>query len=163
MNEHAFYKLDARQLMSTEPVTVTEKMSLRSAAHLLSQSHVSGVPVVNGTGRVVGVLSSSDFMSFVGGRPRPEPCGVSTAVCSDWQMFDVDEVPSEEEVGRHMTRDPVTVAPTTPITELARLMLDAHIHRVIVVDEDQKPLGVVSSTDILAAVARAERRRTGGA
>jgi hypothetical protein len=45
--------------------------------------------------------------------------------------------------------------PQTPIGELARLMLDAHIHRIMVRDENNRPIGIVSSTDILAAVARA--------
>ena len=60
-----------------------------------------------------------------------------------------------DQVERYMTHDPVMVSPQSPIGELARLMLDAHIHRVIVRDERNHPVGVVSSTDILAAVAGA--------
>jgi CBS domain-containing protein len=52
-----------------------------------------------------------------------------------------------------MTPDPVTAGPLTGIKDLARMMLDAHIHRIIVVDPNHRPIGVVSSTDILAAVA----------
>jgi CBS domain-containing protein len=55
-----------------------------------------------------------------------------------------------------MTPDPVTVPPTASIGDVARMMLDAHIHRVIVVDRCRRPIGVVSSTDILAAVAQAD-------
>jgi CBS domain-containing protein len=55
-----------------------------------------------------------------------------------------------------MTPDPVTVRPGTPVKEVARLMLDAHIHRVIVVDARGRPVGVVSSTDLIAAVAGTE-------
>jgi CBS domain-containing protein len=58
-----------------------------------------------------------------------------------------------------MTPDPVTVAPATPLGELARLMVNAHIHRLIVAGEDRRPVGIVSSTDILAAVARAAMER----
>jgi len=47
----------------------------------------------------------------------------------------------------------VVVPPITPIQELARMMLDAHIHRIIVADERGRPIGIISSTDILAAVA----------
>ncbi len=54
-----------------------------------------------------------------------------------------------------MTPDPVLVLPETPLGELAQMMIDAHIDRLIVVAEDRRPLGVVSSTDVLAAVARA--------
>jgi len=56
----------------------------------------------------------------------------------------------------HMTPDPVTAAPATPVTELARMMRDAHIHRVIVTDGDRRPVGIVTSTDVVAAVARVD-------
>jgi CBS domain-containing protein len=52
-----------------------------------------------------------------------------------------------------MTPDPVTAQPATSIRVLARMMIDAHIHRIIVVDEGRRPIGVVSSTDVLAALA----------
>jgi len=55
-----------------------------------------------------------------------------------------------------MTRDPVTAPRETRIQQLARTMLDAHIHRVVIVDEGERPVGIVSSTDVLAAVARVE-------
>jgi predicted transcriptional regulator len=48
------------------------------------------------------------------------------------------------------------------MSDLARMMLDAHIHRVIVVDEQNRPVGVVSSTDILAAVVAEDRHRGRG-
>jgi CBS domain-containing protein len=162
MNEHAFYSLTAEQLMSREVLAVTERMSLQAAAHLMSDARVSGVPVVDDLGHCVGVLSTADFMSFVGKTQHAQAVASVPFVCSDWQVFAADELPNDEEVGSHMTRDVVTVAPTTPITELARLMLDAHIHRLLVVDAKRKLLGVVSSTDILAAVARSERRGSGG-
>lgn len=87
------------------------------------------------------------------------PYGEELIVCSqphcvlvDWQMVDVEKLPTDE-VRRFMTPDPVAVPPTTPLRTLARMMIDAHIHRIIVVDEEGRPVGVVSSTDILAALA----------
>lgn len=56
-------------------------------------------------------------------------------------------------VSRYMTTDIVTTGPETPLSRLARMMIDAHIHRLIVVDEKQRPIGVVSSTDLVAAMA----------
>jgi CBS domain-containing protein len=58
-----------------------------------------------------------------------------------------------------MTADPVTAPAATLIGELARMMLDAHIHRVIVVDTQRRPVGVVSATDLLAAIAQADAAR----
>jgi CBS domain-containing protein len=74
------------------------------------------------------------------------------------QLFDPEELPADQ-VFAYMTVDPVTARPATRITELAGKMVDAHIHRIVVVDDENRPIGVVSSTDILAAVAR---HRTGG-
>ena len=59
-------------------------------------------------------------------------------------------------VSRYMTKGPVTVSLTTPIGEIAQMMIDAHIHRVLVADQN-RPCGIVSSTDIMAAVASANR------
>lgn len=82
-------------------------------------------------------------------------CSQPHAVFADWQVVEVDDLPAGT-VGRYMTADPVTVTLNTPIRALARLMIDAHMHRVIAVDEWHMPVGVVSSTDILAAVAHAD-------
>ncbi|HEY8505600.1 MAG TPA: CBS domain-containing protein, partial [Gemmataceae bacterium] len=79
-------------------------------------------------------------------------CREPHCVLTDWQIVELESLPADE-VRQFMTPDPVTVAPDTPIREVARMMIDAHIHRVIVVDAEQRPLGVVSATDVLAAVA----------
>jgi CBS domain-containing protein len=81
-------------------------------------------------------------------------CTQPNCVLADWQVVEVEKLPTDE-VRRFMTADPVTVTPGTPISELARKMIDAHIHRVVVVDRNQTPLGIVSSTDLLAALAYA--------
>jgi CBS-domain-containing membrane protein len=81
-------------------------------------------------------------------------CSQPHGVLSDWQVVTVEELPTEE-VRHFMTPDPVMVTPDTPIADLARWMVDAHIHRVIVVDAQRRPIGIVSSTDILASVAHA--------
>lgn len=81
-------------------------------------------------------------------------CSQPHCVLADWQMVEVEKLPLDE-VHNYMTADPVLVDKKTSIAELARMMVDAHIHRVVVVDEDQKPIGIVSSTDVLNAVGRA--------
>ncbi|HEY7423521.1 MAG TPA: CBS domain-containing protein [Gemmataceae bacterium] len=83
-------------------------------------------------------------------------CSQPHEVLADWQVVEVEQLPTET-VGQFMTSDPVTVAVDTLLPELARRMIDAHVHRVIVVDRLYHPVGIVSSTDILAGVARAGR------
>jgi predicted transcriptional regulator len=156
-----FLALTANDLMSRNVAIVPRAMSLRTAAHLLVETHISGAPVVDDRGECVGVLSSTDFMHSVGHGERNAPIRIyPDPACfhSPWQVGEAETLPTGE-VSDYMTDDPVTVSPSTSITELARMMTDAHIHRVIVVDAKNRPIGIVSSTDILAAVAYAGRRR----
>jgi CBS domain-containing protein len=95
-------------------------------------------------------------------RPGKGPEGVECIICNephgvptDWQVVNVERLPSDP-VRRYMTTDLVTAELDTRINNLARRMIDAHIHRFIVVDEGLRPVGIVSSTDIVAAVAYAE-------
>jgi CBS domain-containing protein len=161
------FDLTARDLMTPAVLTLPEEMRLRAAARLLSRQQVSGAPVVDREGHCVGVLSTTDFMHWAGesaatgeavGRRHP---GFPTydALGFEWEMLEPDQLPHDE-VREHMTRDPVTVSPGIRIVTMAQLMLDGHIHRLIVVNEERQPIGIVSTTDVLAAIARGEGSNT---
>lgn len=150
--------LRAAHLMSEALVQIPQEMSLQGAAHLLVQAQVSGAPVVNKAGCCVGVLSAADFMRWADKEKCLPHAGQEGTYCSSWQIAEIEEFPGES-IEKYMTPDPVVASKATPISDLARMMVDAHIHRVIVVDAEHRPVGVVSSTDILAAVARAGRAR----
>jgi CBS domain-containing protein len=150
--------LTARDLMSTTVMAIPRAMSLAGAAHLLAQAGVSGAPVVDTEGRCVGVLSANDFVAYADkGRLAAKHPSAQSCAHSEWHVIDLDKVP-EDDVEQFMTTDPVTVKPATTLAELAQMMVDAHIHRVIVVDAEDRPIGIVSSTDILAAVAASAQR-----
>jgi CBS-domain-containing membrane protein len=150
--------LVAADVMSPTAVTIPQEMSLQAAAHMLLQADVSGAPVVDQKGRCVGVLSAHDFVAWAergttaGSRRAPQ----SECYCSPWHIAADEDLPSDI-VQNYMNADPVTVTPRTSIGTLAQMMVDAHIHRVIVLDRADRPIGIVSSTDVLAAVARAAR------
>lgn len=87
------------------------------------------------------------------------PDGNDRLVCSqpntflmDWQVVETEKLPMDE-VGNFMSHDPVIAQPTTTIRELARTMIHAHIHRIIVVDAMRRPIGIVTSSDLLSALA----------
>jgi predicted transcriptional regulator len=82
-------------------------------------------------------------------------CSQPHCVLTDWQVIDVEKLPIDE-VRNYMTADPATVVADTPIRVLALRMIDAHVHRLIVVDKKHRPVGIVSTTDVLAAVAYSE-------
>jgi CBS domain-containing protein len=152
--------LTAADLMTAPVMTIPQETPLREAAHLLSRSHISGAPVVDTEGRCLGVLSSSDFVSWAekgGEAGEGEKAIRFIAPWGEWVR--IDESP-DTEIRHYMTAQPVTVAPATPLGELAQKMVDAHIHRVLVVDDQVRPCGIVTSTDVLAAVARAARSRS---
>jgi len=153
----AFLSLTAEDLMSRDVVTIPQAMSLSAAARALSRANITGAPVVDADGVCIGVVSATDFLHLAerDRRVTPRGCAAPLCVCSDWQVLELEELPVAE-VRHHMTPDPVTVRPGTPLRDLAQLMLDAHIHRGIVGDAKGRPVGVVSSTDLIAAVAHTE-------
>lgn len=151
---HPLLTRTAGDLMSRPVVLIPKEMSLPGAARLLAQAQVSGGPVVDAEGRCIGVLSTTDFLHLVEKGKRP-PHHADRPVRA-WEIFEPEEA-CEECVEDYMNCDPVMVSSESHIGAIARMMMEAHIHRVIVVDEDEHPIGIVSSTDILAAVARADR------
>jgi CBS domain-containing protein len=143
--------LTAADLMKSPVVTIPQDTSLREAARLLHRSGVSGAPVVDPEGHCIGMLSSSDFVTRAG----DEGDGIS--FLAPWgEMIDIEESP-DDELRHYMTVQPVTVAGTIPLGELAQKMVDDHIHRVLVAGEHGRPCGIVTSTDVMAAVAQAAR------
>jgi CBS domain-containing protein len=132
--------LTAADVMTRDLVVIGEAMTLQDAAHLLAGNAISGAPVVDAQGRCVGVLSATDFFR--------------------WMEDERLEISPAYEVDTLMAPDPVTVPPSTPMRDLARMMVDGHIHRIIVVDERRRPVGIVSSTDILAVMASVPGEKT---
>lgn len=152
-----FLVLTAADLMSRDVVTLPREMSLRAAAQLLAQANVSGAPVVDPEGRCVGVLSAIDFVLWVRGQGQAgPPCNLEHIFVTPWQCVDLESLPADQ-VSQHMTTDLVTASPDTRVGDLAGLMTDARVRRVVIVDGQGRPIGIVSSTDIMSAVAEASR------
>jgi CBS domain-containing protein len=144
--------------MGRDVVVLPPGMSVVTAARLLRERQLPAAPVTDSPGRCVGVLSATDILRWAAGGGRAgEEGGVPAAgVWCDWQVVDVKPT-RRDEVRRHMTRDPLLVTADTPLAKFAEALLDPR-RPVVVVDEEWRPLGVVSSTDLLAALASAERR-----
>jgi CBS domain-containing protein len=146
--------LTAADVMTTPVTSIPQETTLREAALLLSRSAISGAPVVDQDGACVGVLSSSDFVTWAGKGGEPGQRDEVTTFIAPWgELIDLEES-ANNELRQYMTAKLITVTPRTPIGEVAQKMVEAHIHRVLVVDEN-RPRGIVTSTDLLAALARA--------
>jgi CBS domain-containing protein len=94
-----------------------------------------------------------------GDSPRPQSHWKDDSLFTAWQNPELKELPHDE-VRDYMTADPVTVVSDTPLARMAELMMEAHVHRLIVVDAESHPVGVVTTTDILAALIREARKTT---
>jgi CBS-domain-containing membrane protein len=143
----------AEELMSREVVTIPQETSLRAAAHWLMEWKVSGAPVIDSSGRCVGVLSRSDLVRFLDrGPPHSANGHDSGEYVGDWQIQDLEGLPTDD-VAHFMSKNVITASPTTRVVELARVMCRVHIHRVLIADAAGRLLGIVSSMDILAVLA----------
>jgi CBS domain-containing membrane protein len=134
-------ELTAADLMSPDVVAIPRHLSLRGAAERLEQARVSGAPVVDEEGHCLGVVSSADLVRWL------SQGGADARLVSDIELR------PEDELGACTTTDLVIAWPETRIGELARRMIDAGVHRVVVLDSAGHLVGIVSATDIVAAVA----------
>jgi predicted transcriptional regulator len=104
--------------------------------------------------RAPGACALQRFQERAGGR-LAVVCADPHCVATDWQVVELDDMPADD-VRHYMTASPLTVASDVPVSELARQLLDRPIDRAIVIDAQEHPIGVVSVTDILRAVAQSD-------
>jgi CBS domain-containing protein len=145
-----FLRLAEKRETATEPA---------APAHAITCSFQTKVEAPQGGERILCTLPpGSCAVQIIETEPtgrRSILCASPHAVLTDWQVVQVEDLPPDQ-VRNFMTRDAVTVSLETGIRTLARMMIDAHIHRLVVVDDQLRPLGIVSSTDLLAALAYAD-------
>ena len=125
------------ELMERKVRTVRSEATVAEAIAKLADAHISGMPVVDGAGRMIGVLSTTYLLTAEGDSDD------ASARNTLWENTPVREL---------MTPRLFTVAPDKDVREAARQMLYAEIHRLFVAEGDQV-IGVISTTDIVRAVA----------
>lgn len=144
-------------IMVRDVVTVGPSATLRTAALLLSHKRISGMPVVEGEGRVVGVLSEKDIVRVLqqhGGLVLPGGLFDLLLEPSEARQRDMlarcHRVLDDTEVKAAMTTPAQTIASTDPTVEAIRRMLSLHINRLPVV-ENGRLVGIVTRRDVLSA------------
>lgn len=129
--------LRVADLMTLDPVTVPIDATIEEAETLLREFRVTGLPVVDGAQRLVGVISQTDLlylaMPSVRSLIRHREDGIR--------------------VGEVMSTPPVTIDGTATIADAARTMHRDHLHRLVVVDAHGRPIGVIAAMDFVALVA----------
>lgn len=167
-SSESVFNLPAREIMTPDPVCATPNMPLRALAQLLDGGGVSGVPVVDHQRRVVGVVSRTDLLRACLERAENyEPAFLFELLRDEEEReeafdFDAEYAAPDLRVEDFMTEDPITASPDAPLRELARCMAQEEVHRVVIVDDDGVALGIVTSMDVMRALAQTagEGRRT---
>ena len=155
--------LVASDVMERNLISVPPGMTLADLAELLIRERVTGVPVVdaNQNGAVVGIISRSDVVRFpVVARTLAELVAdreKEIAAARSGDLAAPLPAPVMENLAGYTVRDamvanPLSVAPQTPLAELARLLVTRHMHRVLVRDGSVL-VGLISSLDIARLVA----------
>src|SRR5579863_5303125 len=146
----------ARQIMTRKVVSVTPDHPVLQAANLMLQNHVSGLPVVDEAGAVVGVVSEGDFLrrSEIG-TPRKRN-RLLTFVFGHGREAEDYVHEYGRKVSEIMTPSPITVGEDASLSEIVSVMERNHIKRVPVV-HDGKLVGIVSRSNLLQAVASLAR------
>lgn len=150
-------QLTARDMMTPEPVCAEPHMSIRALVELLDGAGVSGAPVVDAQGAVIGVVSKSDLLHACLERAEDyEPAYLYELIRGeeDEDVGPASSLPEPDiRVEDFMTDEPLTAPPSTPVVALAATMLEARVHRIIIVNGDRVPVGIVTSLDLVRVVA----------
>ena len=135
--------LRACELMNPAPITVSSHTPLLEVQHLLVVAHISGVPVVEPGGVVVGVIGASDVL-----------CAVEQALDEDQDPGESDDVLERLQAitaSEIATPEIIWVSPDASATQVAQVMREEGIHRVLVGTQGRLE-GILTSFDLLRAI-----------
>lgn len=125
------------ELMTIDPINVAMDAPIEEAEDLMRRHHVTGLPVVDEAGRLVGVISQTDILFLDVPEVRALIRGRAHGV----------------RVGEVMSAPPVTIDAVASVQDAAIRMHTESIHRLVAVDDHGRPVGVISAMDFVALVA----------
>lgn len=147
----------AREIMTRDVITIKEDTDLYEAGKTLIKNRISGMPVVNGEGRVIGIITNADVLTMAE-MPRGH-------VFNDVVMKYVLNKPTPQhrkgsKVRDIMSKAVITVSPETTVRKIAEILDKKRIKRVPVIDEENKLVGIVSRGDIVRVVCEESERKS---
>ena len=141
----------AEDVMTRNVVTIRADASVRDAARLLVEHRVSGLPVVDAEGRVVGVVTEADLIARQKG-PAPRRSWWHRFLSDPEQLAEEYRKAEGSTVGDVMTTGVICVDPRMPIEAIATMLENRGIKRVPVMSGDRL-VGIVSRADLVKALA----------
>ena len=150
-----------KDVVSTDIVYVNPQDTLREALAVMMENRVSALPVIDARHRCVGVISVTDLLGVTKDL-SDELNALSEAGGLDHEALVAKLEHADlltEQVQGWMSPDPVSVAIESTIQHAAQVMLRNRVHRLVVLDDQQRVGGVVSTMDLLAAFAGDQKLR----
>jgi CBS domain-containing protein len=149
-------KRTAEELMQRDVVTVSAGDSLRDALKLMIENHVTGLPVMDRTSRCIGLITATDILNY-------EDENANNSAAGTTQLFDTDteqweDVPilkfnseglADVQVAEVMSRELIWVDRDSTISQVAKRMVNEHVHRVLVMNERAQLYGIISTFDFV--------------
>ena len=123
-------------VMTVSPVVISEEEAISAVAELLAGYEISGLPVVDSGDRLVGVISQTDLIRLQG----------AAIPWTGWHGLIVRDL---------MSWPAQTIEGSASLDDAARQMTATGVHRLIVVDDDLAPVGVISESDLIKEIADA--------
>ncbi len=145
----------ARDIMTHDVVTVTKDQPISDLSKLFIENHFNGVPVLDGTGKVIGVVTQGDLIEQNKNLHIPTVIALFDAV-----LFLESEKKFESDV-KKLTgskiediyrKNPVTVSPDTDLNEITTLMAEKDVHTLPVLDNNEL-IGIIGKKDVIRAMA----------
>ncbi|MDY7021415.1 MAG: CBS domain-containing protein [Cyanobacteriota bacterium] len=144
-------------IMTSNPIVARPNMPLKEAIKILADYKITGLPVVNDEGKLVGILSETDILWQESGVTPPAYITFldSVIVLKNPARYDKElHKALGETVEEVMTKSPIiTITPDQSLSEAARLLHEKRIHQLPVLDESEKVIGMVSCGDIIRTMA----------
>lgn len=145
--------MKVREIMTEPVLTVTKDRTLEEVAHKMLNNRVGGLPVVDDDGKIVGMVTESDFSAKEHAIPFSR--NYSPQLFGEWMSKENVEKAYEAarsiQVKEIMTKPAITILEDDTVAEAVRRMLERRVHRLPVV-RDGVPVGIISRHDLLKMV-----------
>jgi CBS domain-containing protein len=147
--------------MERDMITVLPSDTLRDALALMTENHVTGLPVVDKFSRCIGLITSSDILNYErendGGSDDDRIADVYDPESQQWEAVPLSAFGLEKfgnvPVSDVMTQELIWVACDTPLKDVARRMVEEQVHRVLVMDGASRLYGILSAYDFVRVAA----------
>ncbi|MCJ7806802.1 MAG: CBS domain-containing protein [Clostridia bacterium] len=147
--------MQVKEIMSTTVITVTTSEPVEQCAKLLQKHDISGLPVLDMTGKVVGIVTEGDLIRRASRIKAPgylEILGGLIFLGSPKKFVDELQRAMSLEAGQLMSRNVISVKPEDTVEMAATLMVEKTISRLPVIDDHDKLVGIVSRRDIMSCL-----------